>query len=390
MKNFTKLLALVLAFVGGGVGTAQAQVQLSGTTADNIKTNLPDGSYVYFLWTGLSDGSYTNSSTKYYFNGASAKSTSISAANYFKVIYDDNATTFKLQRATDNQYVTVATTATITANNQSRYKVSMTSTGGTSFSLTALTAQSDMTQWNVISNDGANYAKYHRLKCTIGTTTLYLNCYNASSEADFFTGTGAYSVCQVYRVPGSVTLNSANSKYYATGYYPVNMQVGDGTTAYYGTISGTTVQMTAYDNNIIPANQGALLISDENATATLTPTATTASVTGNCLIGTSTGATISTSDYVFGCPTNGTVGFYHPSSSAISLAAFKAYIASSSVSTGGEVKGLSLDLDGEATSINAVETETNSNAPIYDLSGRRVVKAAKGLYIQGGKKVFLK
>lgn len=44
------------------------------------------------------------------------------------------------------------------------------------------------------------------------------------------------------------------------------------------------------------------------------------------------------------------------------------------------------------TGINgaAVDTTTDSNAPVYDLQGRRVKKADKGLYIIGGKKVLVK
>ncbi len=49
------------------------------------------------------------------------------------------------------------------------------------------------------------------------------------------------------------------------------------------------------------------------------------------------------------------------------------------------------DSDGEATAIVAVEgAEEIANGAIYDLSGRRVAKAVKGVYIQNGKKVLVK
>ena len=44
---------------------------------------------------------------------------------------------------------------------------------------------------------------------------------------------------------------------------------------------------------------------------------------------------------------------------------------------------------GGVTGINEAKTQTN-NAAIYDLQGRRVEKAQKGLYIIGGKKVLVK
>jgi hypothetical protein len=43
------------------------------------------------------------------------------------------------------------------------------------------------------------------------------------------------------------------------------------------------------------------------------------------------------------------------------------------------------------TAIESVLNGTNANAPIYDLSGRRVMNAVKGgIYIQNGKKFIVK
>lgn len=46
--------------------------------------------------------------------------------------------------------------------------------------------------------------------------------------------------------------------------------------------------------------------------------------------------------------------------------------------------------EGTSTGIEAIETENRPSASVYDLSGRRVEKAGKGLYIIGGKKVLVK
>lgn len=46
--------------------------------------------------------------------------------------------------------------------------------------------------------------------------------------------------------------------------------------------------------------------------------------------------------------------------------------------------------DGSASGINAVSSESNVNAPIFNLAGQRVAKADKGIFIQGGKKFFVK
>ena len=66
---------------------------------------------------------------------------------------------------------------------------------------------------------------------------------------------------------------------------------------------------------------------------------------------------------------------------------YKAYLPEAADSN---VKALRFNFDGETTAIETVETE-NANAPIYDLSGRRVLSTVKGgIYIQNGKKFIVK
>ena len=54
-----------------------------------------------------------------------------------------------------------------------------------------------------------------------------------------------------------------------------------------------------------------------------------------------------------------------------------------------KVKAIKVVFDGEATSIKEI-TSDNTKAEIFDLSGRRVAKAQKGVYIINGKKVIKK
>ncbi len=70
-------------------------------------------------------------------------------------------------------------------------------------------------------------------------------------------------------------------------------------------------------------------------------------------------------------------------STGVTLDAYHCYLSTSS-------NFLALHLPGVATAIEAVESETLANDAIYDLSGRRVAKAVKGVYIQNGKKVLVK
>jgi hypothetical protein len=75
---------------------------------------------------------------------------------------------------------------------------------------------------------------------------------------------------------------------------------------------------------------------------------------------------------------DGVVGFYQATGT---IPAGKAYIEKA----GAGVKGFFF---GGADGIAEVETGNDSDAAIFDLSGRRVVKAQKGIYIINGKKVL--
>ncbi|MBQ9363354.1 MAG: fibronectin type III domain-containing protein [Bacteroidaceae bacterium] len=58
--------------------------------------------------------------------------------------------------------------------------------------------------------------------------------------------------------------------------------------------------------------------------------------------------------------------------------------------TGTSAKELGSNLGGEATAIDAAELLNNQTGDIYDLSGRKVLNAQKGIYIQNGKKYVVK
>ncbi len=79
------------------------------------------------------------------------------------------------------------------------------------------------------------------------------------------------------------------------------------------------------------------------------------------------------------------LAFYpiNSSSSGVTLDAYHCYLTTTS--------GISaLNLPGMSTAIEAVESDVIASDAIYDLSGRRVAKAVKGVYIMNGKKVLVK
>ncbi len=78
------------------------------------------------------------------------------------------------------------------------------------------------------------------------------------------------------------------------------------------------------------------------------------------------------------------------SSSGVTLDAYHCYLTSSTEPSGARGFISLPDSDDTATAIEAVESDLIADDAIYDLSGRRVAKAVKGVYIQNGKKVLVK
>ena len=192
-----------------------------------------------------------------------------------------------------------------------------------------------------------------------------------------------------YVIPATdveIDMTTQGDKKYASAYLPFGVSNVAGATAYTGALNAekNAIDMTA--TTAVPANTGFVLVGTEDK-ATLTIGKADA-IEGNALTGTNTGiafaeATPKANYLVFGV-NNGTVGFYTPGN-VPAIPANKAYINASAVSNG----AISLNFGNTVTGINAATINNGeNNAPIYDLSGRRVWAPVKGgLYIQNGKKL---
>ena len=188
----------------------------------------------------------------------------------------------------------------------------------------------------------------------------------------------------------NITLNTVNGKSYASFFvdYPVVVTT-DNVKVYTGTINGNSLEMTEAGDKIIPANVGVVLISESAATtAEISISNNNGTLQSGDLTGTTTAWDITDqqSHYlVLGrdAEDKTKVGFYRPNGTQIP--AYKAYI----YLAGGNVQGLAFNFDGATTDINSISAATDKQE-IYDLSGRRVMKANKGLYIINGKKCFIK
>lgn len=196
-----------------------------------------------------------------------------------------------------------------------------------------------------------------------------------------------------YVVPATtaeIDMNTVGDKSYATAYLPYAISNVEGAEVYTGTLNTTNdaLDMTQIQGGI-PANNGVVLVGAANAKATLTLGESTANITSNSLVGTNLYIPFTTEaprgNYLVFGKNEGTVGFYVPSAKVTSIPANKAYLnkpASSSIV---------MNFGGNTTGVNTVVLGENGvNAPVFDLSGRRVVAPVKGgVYIQNGKK-FIK
>ena len=189
--------------------------------------------------------------------------------------------------------------------------------------------------------------------------------------------------------PNTITFNDAQNingvSHIATFSAPFATIIPAGVKAYYVSAKGTEATMTAIDAQAIPAKQGVILTSESGDAATMVPAAseTAATITGNQL-GNSAGNTRSLTageGYILGNGTEGTA--FYPCQAG-SLPINKAYL------LGNGESAIVMNFGNAVTGINTIAAPASAKAPIFDLSGRRVVKATKGLYIQNGKKVIVK
>lgn len=247
---------------------------------------------------------------------------------------------------------------------------------------------------------GANESNYELRNTETGIFKLYSDGNNRpaqvetnASNTNYLNGwdgnNAKWKIFEVNYV--EVPMNLVGEQKVATTCLPFDASNVEGAEVYTGKLNDAkdALNMTKLEGGI-PANQGVVFVGTADK-ATITIGATTATIGENDLRGTI--ANIAFTDdapranyLVFG-KNNNTVGFYAPSASVASIPANKAYLNASALSTA----AIALNFNGITTGVNTVVLGENGvNAPVFDLSGRRVVAPVKGgVYIQNGKK-FIK
>ena len=178
-----------------------------------------------------------------------------------------------------------------------------------------------------------------------------------------------YSSTKAFRVPADVT-----------AYYAKEKDAND------------IVRLKAVPDGIVPANEGVILVGDVDKTqATLdVDYRTKVTAEGNIFRNTASGAKVMGANcYVLARTDAEGIGFYL-ATEGTTLKQGKAYLDFS----GNSVRAFTLSFgdDDVTTGISNIEADGNAeNAPVYDLSGRRIAEPyGRGIYIKNGKKYFVK
>ena len=217
-----------------------------------------------------------------------------------------------------------------------------------------------------------------------------------------FDGVGSYSeyndatYSSIFRFeevtyPNTITFNAVSDvegvSHLATFSAPFATVIPTGVKAYYvSTADNTKATMKAVEGKAIPAKTGVILTSQSGDAVTMVPaTDETLATIENNKLGNSAGAdkTIAEGESAY-ILTNGADGTaFYKGQKGTTLKANKAYLTLDVA--GGEA--ISMNFGGNVTGINQIVNAEQNNAPVYDLTGRRVVRTVKGgLYIKGGNK----
>ena len=151
--------------------------------------------------------------------------------------------------------------------------------------------------------------------------------------------------------------------------------------------------------SVVPANEPLVIEAAKGNYALMFTTTTNEAAKTNVLEGTDE-ATALTNDpdyYYYGLSLNASselssVGFYwmNPTGAAFTNGAHKAYLKLAKSIFSPSMSMSAFPFNGSATGIDHIATGADTTKTVYDLSGRRVNKAIKGIYIVNGKKVLVK
>lgn len=215
--------------------------------------------------------------------------------------------------------------------------------------------------------------------------------YKGNNKIGFEKNLSTTDATKTFRLtPATITMplnySEADNKTFATTCLPYAVEVAEGQDnikAYAAKLNEEKTELQMNAVTAVPANQG-IILSGESASddQVVLNVIASADAIDNDLLGTT--SEISTEGILSLGRANGTgsVGFFR--STNATLKANRAYLKVDNET----IQSLAMNFGGTTTGItNAIKNEVTPNAPIYDLSGRRVFTTVKGnIYLQQGRK----
>lgn len=274
-------------------------------------------------------------------------------------------------------------------------------------------ASRDLAKWT-IEHDGSEFSvsNYGRSIASKDKNNKYLRNNVSYGWACYGSGTG--KAPRLFKKTNAMVLTdycttipdvelAVGATGYATLYYSnFDLVVPEYTEAYtFGSVDGELMESKRYDEGtVIPAGEAVVVYTINTVPCTLNfkkGIATLARDASSQLAGTDeeTAITPDADYYFYGLSLNSSnelnsVGFYWmvDGGAAFTNGAHKAYlkIKKSEFASTQPVKGFAFK--GTTTGVESVESSNHAPQTIYDLAGRRVSKAEKGIYIINGKKVI--
>ncbi len=214
---------------------------------------------------------------------------------------------------------------------------------------------------------------------------LYAQVNGSKYYTDAWGVDGNHNRCRFWLEAVTSLPVSVSAAGYATLYAPVALTIPQNVQAYTASFADNKVTLTPIEGTI-PANTGVVIEAAEgtyNFAITTTEATATSDLRGDVATANVDAASAA---YILGKTDAQGVGFFKLNSTDREIKGGRAYYVAPN---GGAAAYL---FNGNVTGLEAIKTALNdANAPIYDLSGRKVAKAVKGgLYIKNGQKFIVK
>lgn len=218
-----------------------------------------------------------------------------------------------------------------------------------------------------------------------GNRKLYTNVSGSKYYTDAWSVDANHNRCRFWLEKVTSLPVSVSAAGYATLYAPVALTIPENVQAYTASFADSKVTLTPIEGTI-PANTGVVIEAAEgtyNFAITTTEATATSDLRGDVATANVDAASAA---YILGKTDAQGVGFFKLNSTDRAIKGGRAYYVAPN---GGAAAYL---FNGNITGLEAIKTALNdANAPIYDLSGRKVAKAVKGgLYIKNGQKFIVK